>query len=77
MKGELENAIMRMPQLPNAAAVRPGVLIGERTNDNRPLERVGASIMQLLKPLLIGRLKKYRAVYPHQVAREMMRHQTF
>ena len=77
VKGELENAIMRMPQLPNAAAVRPGVLIGERANDDRPLERMGAGIMQLLKPLLIGRLKKYRAVYPHQVAREMMRHQTF
>ncbi|OFI33484.1 NAD-dependent epimerase/dehydratase family protein [Alteromonas lipolytica] len=77
VKGELENAIMRMPQLPNAAAVRPGVLIGERANDDRPLERFSAGLLQLLKPLLVGPLKKYRAVYPHQVAREMMRHQVF
>ena len=77
VKGELENAIMRMPQLPNAAAVRPGVLIGERPNDKRPLERFGAKVLQILKPLLVGPLKKYRAVYPQQVAREMIRHQVF
>lgn len=77
VKGELENAIMRMPQLPNAAAVRPGVLIGERANDERPMERFTAGLLQLFKPLLRGPLRKYRAVYPHQVAREMMRHQAF
>ncbi|MDC8832275.1 NAD-dependent epimerase/dehydratase family protein [Alteromonas gilva] len=77
VKGELENAIMRMPQLPNAAAVRPGVLIGERPNDRRPREKAAALLLQWLRPLLIGRLKKYRAVHPYQVALEMIRHQEF
>lgn len=77
VKGELENAILRMPQLEHAAAVRPGVLIGEREGDERMLERVTANTLTLLKPIMVGPLKKYRAVYPEQVAREMIRLQPF
>lgn len=77
VKGELENAIMRMPQLPNASAVRPGILLGQRPGDSRPAERVAGKVIHVLKPLMVGPLKKYRAVYPKQVALEMIRHQQF
>lgn len=77
VKGELESAILRMPQLEHAAAVRPGVLIGERDHDERPLERFTANVLTLLKPVMVGPLRKYRAVYPEQVAREMINLQPF
>ena len=57
--------------------MRPGVLIGEREGDERMLERVTANTLTLLKPIMVGPLKKYRAVYPEQVAREMIRLQPF
>ncbi|TPV56547.1 NAD-dependent epimerase/dehydratase family protein [Aestuariibacter sp. GS-14] len=77
VKGELENAILRMPQLEHAAAVRPSVLIGEREGDERMLERMTANTLTLLKPIMVGPLKKYRAVYPELVAREMISLQPF
>ena len=53
------------------------MLIGEREGDERMLERVTANTLTLLKPIMVGPLKKYRAVYPEQVAREMIRLQPF
>ncbi len=57
VKGELENAIMRMPQLPHASAVRPSLLLGTAP--------IWQSIMK-------GPLKKYRPVHAVDVARNMM-----
>lgn len=76
VKGELENAIMRMPQLENASAVRPSLLLGER-DDARFLEGLGQMLAPLYSPLLIGPLKKYRPVTAEKVARSMIALQTF
>ena len=76
VKGELENAIMRMPQLDNAAAVRPSLLLGER-NESRPLESLWQSLAPYLAPLMQGRLKKYRPVDADDVAAKMVSLQQF
>lgn len=77
VKGELENAIMRMPKLNHAAAVRPGVLIGDRKDDPRHLEALMVKILSVVQPLLIGSLRKYRPAHPLNVARQMIKHQRF
>ena len=71
VKGELENAIMRMPQLEHAAAVRPSLLLGER-NDSRFLENLGQNLAPLLSPLMLGPLAKYKPVSAAQVAHQMI-----
>lgn len=76
VKGELENAIMRMPQLPHAAAVRPSLLLGSRP-DARPMEAVAQRLAPLINPLLRGPLAKYRAVRPEDVAFQMVELQPF
>lgn len=76
VKGELENAIMRMPQLDHASAVRPSLLLGDR-NDHRPMESVGQALAPILKPLMKGPLKKYKPVEAAEVARKMMSLQRF
>lgn len=71
VKGELENAIMRMPQLPHASAVRPSLLIGER-DESRFLEDIAQKTAPVWQSLMKGPLKKYRPVHPIDVARNMM-----
>ncbi|WP_100658173.1 NAD(P)H-binding protein [Alteromonas flava] len=76
VKGELENAIMSMPQLSHAAAVRPSLLLGER-NDTRYAEALGIWAGKLFGPLMLGPLEKYRPVEAADVARQMVELQHF
>jgi uncharacterized protein YbjT (DUF2867 family) len=76
VKGELENAILRMPQLDNAAAVRPSFLLGHRAQ-KRTAESVGINIVKLLSPIMLGALAKYRPVSANQVAYQMTQLQVF
>jgi uncharacterized protein YbjT (DUF2867 family) len=76
VKGELENAILTMPQLPNAAAVRPSLLMGER-KEHRPAEALGIKVLNLVSPFMKGPLAKYRPVHASQVAHEMINLQVF
>jgi uncharacterized protein YbjT (DUF2867 family) len=76
VKGELENAILRMPQLENAAAVRPSFLLGHRAQ-KRTAESVGINIVKLLSPIMLGSLAKYRPVSANQVAYQMTQLQVF
>lgn len=76
VKGELEDALMRMPQLPNASAVRPSLLLGER-NESRPLEAFGQMIAPVLGVFMAGPLKKYRPVSATEVAHKMITLQEF
>ncbi|MBF7075009.1 NAD(P)H-binding protein [Glaciecola sp. MH2013] len=76
VKGELENAILSMPQLDNAAAVRPSLLIGERA-ETRFAENMGISFAKFLSPIMRGPLAKYRPVSAAQVARQMIELQVF
>lgn len=76
VKGELENAILSMPQLKNAAAVRPSLLLGERDN-KRTGESMGIAFAKALSPILAGPLAKYRPVNADQVAYQMIQLQVF
>ncbi|WP_371195404.1 NAD(P)H-binding protein [Glaciecola sp. SC05] len=76
VKGELENAILTMPQLKNAAAVRPPLLDGQRA-DYRVGESFALRALSLLGPLMLGPLAKYRPVRPQQVALQMIKLQVF
>lgn len=76
VKGELENAILTMPQLPNAAAVRPPLLMGVR-KEYRPREAWGIKILEAITPIMKGPLAKYRPVHANQVAHEMINLQVF
>ena len=76
VKGELENAILSMPQLDNAAAVRPSLLLGQRTQ-KRTAESWGIAIMKVLSPNMFGPFAKYRPVNANQVAYQMIQLQVF
>jgi len=71
VKGELENAIMRMPQLPHASAVRPSLLLGNR-DESRTLEDIAQKTAPIWQSIMKGPLKKYRPVHAVDVARNMM-----
>ncbi|WP_088329837.1 NAD-dependent epimerase/dehydratase family protein [Lacimicrobium sp. SS2-24] len=75
-KGELENAIFRLPGLKGASAVRPSLLIGERKM-SRPVERISTVIMKWISPVLMGPWRKYRPVSASEVAKRMMELQAF
>ncbi len=76
VKGEVENAILSMSQLPNAAAVRPSLLMGQR-KEYRRAEYWGIKLLQACRPLMKGSLSKYRPIHAHQVAHEMINLQVF
>ena len=70
IKGELEEGIMNM-NFKNIAVVRPSMLLGER-KEKRAGEMVGKVVMQTFKPILKGKLRKYRAIHGRDVARAMI-----
>ncbi|GLR72469.1 NAD(P)H-binding protein [Agaribacter marinus] len=77
VKGELENAVLNMPQLNSAAAVRPSLIDAHRQGDTRRAEALVIKVLYAIGPILLGAFKKYRPVKPIQVAKEMVRLQTF
>jgi uncharacterized protein YbjT (DUF2867 family) len=70
-KGEAEEAL-RKSSIETRCTVRPSILAGPR-KEFRLGEKIGLFFMQMLRPLLIGRLKRYRAVHVEQVAKSMIR----
>ncbi|QHJ12029.1 hypothetical protein FX988_02271 [Paraglaciecola mesophila] len=76
VKGELENAILNMSGLQHPSAVRPSLLLGERS-EVRLSERIGIVLAKLISPLLFGRWAKYKPVSAWQVAAHMIKLQDF
>jgi uncharacterized protein YbjT (DUF2867 family) len=70
IKGELEDGIMQLPFY-RKAIVRPSMLLGER-KEKRAGEMVGKVVMTAVKPVLIGKLLKYRAIHGRDVAKAMI-----
>jgi uncharacterized protein YbjT (DUF2867 family) len=69
MKGDTEDDIKKVG-LKSLHIYEPSVLIGHRKK-SRPMERIAIGFMKLVGPLLIGRLKKYRAIQAGDVAKAM------
>ena len=71
VKGEVERDVAALA-LPRVVIVRPSLLLGERA-EFRLGERVAAVGMRVAAPLLVGPLRKYRAVEARSVAAAMVR----
>lgn len=71
VKGETEEAL-EVLDFRTLAIFRPSLLLGPRA-EKRLGERVGAALMWLADPLLLGPLRKYRAIRAEVVARAMLR----
>jgi len=69
-KGEAERSLSEL-QLKNLNIFRPSLLLGER-KEKRTSELVIAKLSKVLKPLMVGKLKKYRAIQSEIVARAML-----
>lgn len=71
VKGEAEDAVRALP-LESVVILRPSLLLGERTG-----ERAGEKLAQRLMPavgwMMVGPLRRYRAVEAAAVARAMVR----
>lgn len=69
MKGETEEDIKKVG-LKALCIYRPSILVGERT-ESRQMERLAIKFMLLISPLLVGPLRKYRAIHAKVVAKAM------
>jgi uncharacterized protein YbjT (DUF2867 family) len=69
-KGEMEDALKKL-NFEQLLIFRPSVLLGKR-NEQRVGEQIGKVAVQILSPLLIGKLKKYRGVKASVVAQKMI-----
>jgi uncharacterized protein YbjT (DUF2867 family) len=71
VKGETEEAL-EVLDFKTLAIFRPSLLLG-RKERTRLGERVGEVVMWLAEPLLLGSLRKYRAIQAEVVARAIVR----
>jgi uncharacterized protein YbjT (DUF2867 family) len=70
IKGEMEEGIMKL-NFDNISIVRPSMLLGDRKK-KRVGEIAGKVVMTAVKPIMIGKLAKYRAIHARDVARAMI-----
>lgn len=68
MKGQLEDAVQRLP-FKVISLIRPGQLAGNRT-EKRIGEKIGLSVMYFLNKL--GLFKRYKPILAYQVAQAMI-----
>ncbi len=70
IKGEMEEGIKKLG-FERTVIVRPSMLLGDR-KEIRAGELIGKVFMKTVKPLLAGKMKKYRAIHGRDVARGMI-----
>ena len=66
-KGEAED-LLRAQNFDRLDIIRPGLLRGERTNDNRMGERLAIAASPVLDMLLHGKFRRYRSILAGDVA---------
>lgn len=69
-KGEMERDVLSQ-EIDHTYLLRPSLIIGNR-NESRILEKIGAALFKVLGFLLIGPLKKYRAIEADSIAAAMI-----
>jgi uncharacterized protein YbjT (DUF2867 family) len=69
-KGEMEQAVLSQ-KIPNTYILRPSLILGER-DEKRFGESLGAVLLKLTNVVLIGGLKKYRAIEADRIAAAMI-----
>ncbi len=70
IKGQMEDALKKI-ELKNLIIVRPSLLLGDR-EEIRVGEKIGKVLMNAFSFLMIGSLKKYKAIEAKQVAKAML-----
>ena len=71
IKGEMEKSLQQL-DYPFLRIIRPSLLLGDR-EEFRLGDRIGLLLTPILKPLMIGSLKKYRPVEAESVAKFMVK----
>ena len=71
VKGQTEEALQVL-DFKTLAIFRPSLLLGKRSSP-RLGERLMAALLWLAEPMMVGRLRKYRAIQAGAVARAMLR----
>ncbi len=69
-KGEMEE-VLKTYNFNQLLILRPSVLLGKR-NEQRIGEQIGKVVVQIISPLLVGRLKKHRGIKASVVAQKMI-----
>jgi uncharacterized protein YbjT (DUF2867 family) len=69
-KGEMERDVLAH-EIAHTHILQPSLITGNR-NEQRRMEKIGASIFKVLGFLLIGPLKKYRAIEADSIAEAMI-----
>ena len=69
-KGEMEQAVLG-EKIPHTYILRPSLILGKR-GESRLGESIGASVMKGVNALLVGRIKKYRAIEADCIAAAMI-----
>lgn len=70
VKGEVERD-MRAVGFTSLHIFRPSLLLGDR-GERRLGEKIGETVMRFFDPIMVGTLKKYRAIDSDKVARAML-----
>lgn len=70
VKGQLEDAITQL-KFKSVVILRPSYLIGDR-KEFRPIEKMGAGLLKLLSPILVGPLRQYRAILAKVVGESLV-----
>lgn len=70
VKGEIQDALIQL-DFEQLQIIQPSLLLGERS-EKRFGENIGQKIAPIFNQLLIGGLKKYKAIEGKQVARAML-----
>lgn len=71
VKGEMESALQKLGY-PCLRVMRPSLLLGPR-DEFRLGEKIAVILTPLLKPILLGSLKKYRPIEAEKVAQFMVK----
>ncbi len=69
-KGEMEQAVLDQ-KIPNTYILRPSLILGDR-GERRMAESIGAFLFKFTNAVLLGRLKKYRAIEADNIAASMI-----
>jgi len=69
-KGEMEDSVAKLG-FDSCTFLRPSLLLGAR-QEKRTGEKMGIMLASLLGPLMLGPLKKYRAIQAETVAKAMI-----
>ncbi|MDT0691293.1 NAD(P)H-binding protein [Salegentibacter sp. F188] len=70
VKGKMEKEVLDF-DIKKTYILRPSLIAGDR-EEKRTGEKIAKNVMSLLKPLMIGGLKKYRSINPEEIASAMI-----